>query len=147
MRVGGTESEAAGKTMRVFLPMDAEGQPRLEEPQKTARSGAEKRRHTRHRYTHSIEVRIENPRGRYDLMDAMTFEVSEGGISAATPNILLVGERVELYPVVGYRVHAVVRRKNGAMYGFEFVGLTEEQSAKIRAKCESLPLFTSMLDV
>ena len=75
------------------------------------------------------------------------FEISEGGISAATPNILLVGERVELYPVVGYRVHAVVRRKNGAMYGFEFVGLTEEQSAKIRAKCESLPLFMSMLDV
>ena len=132
--------------MRVFLPMDAEGQPGLEEPGQ-ARTGAEKRRYTRHRYTYSVEVRIENPRGRYDLFDAMTFEMSEGGISAATPNILLVGERVELYPVVGHRVQAIVRRKNGAMYGFEFVGLTPEQKEKIRGKCESLPLFTSMLDV
>jgi hypothetical protein len=133
--------------MRVFLPMDAEGQPRLEEPEKPARSGVERRRYARHRYTASIEVRLENPRGWYDLFDAMTFEMSEGGMSAATANILLVGEQVQLYPVVGYRVQAVVRRKNGAMYGFEFMGLTEEQRAKIRAKCESLPLFSSMLDV
>jgi hypothetical protein len=81
------------------------------------------------------------------LFDAMMFEMSEGGMSAATPNILLVGEHVELYPVVGLRVYAVVRRKNGAMYGFEFIGLTEEQGTKIREKCASLPLFTSMLDV
>lgn len=132
---------------RVFVPMDREGQPRLEEPARVPATAADKRRHTRHRYAHLIEIKIENPRGRYDLFDAMTFEISEGGMSAATPNILLVGERVELFPVVGFRLKAIVRRKCGAMYGFEFVGLAEQEKAKIRAKCEGLPLFTSMIDV
>jgi hypothetical protein len=52
----------------------------------------------------------------------MSFEISLGGISAATPNVLFMGERVELYPVMGFRVRAIVRRKNGAMYGFEICG-------------------------
>ena len=131
---------------RVFLPMDGEGQPRLEKPQRTP-AALERRRYSRHRHTSPIEIHIEEPQGRYDLFDAMTFEISEGGMSAATPNILLVGERVEVFPVMGFRVRAIVRRKYGAMYGFEFVGLKEEQRAKIRAACEKLPLFTSMLDV
>jgi len=77
----------------------------------------------------------------------MTFEISEGGLSAATPNILRIGEVVELNPVLGYRLKAIVRRKHGAMYGFEFLWLTEEQKASIRAKCQSLPAFRSLLDV
>lgn len=129
----------------VFLPMDARGQPKLEEPCQTAT--AERRRHSRHRYSHSIEVRVEDPRGRYDIFDAMTFEISESGISAATPNILLVGEHVELSPVMGFRLQAIVRRKNGAMYGFEFVNLAEPQLEAIRKQCEKLPIFSSMLDV
>jgi len=130
----------------VFLPMDAEGQPKREDPcQSTAT--AERRRHSRFRYSKSIEIRVEDPRGRYDSFDAMTFEISESGLSAATANILLVGEQVELNPVMGFRLHAMVRRKNGAMYGFEFVGLTEQQGESIRRQCETLPLFSSMLDV
>jgi len=31
----------------------------------------------------------------------MSFEISVGGMSAATPNVLFIGERVELYPVMG----------------------------------------------
>lgn len=131
----------------VFLPMDAAGQPKHEDPRETAVDVLERRRHTRHRYSTSIEVRVEDPRGRYDTFDAMTFEISESGISAATPNILIIGERVELYPVLGFRLGAIVRRKNGAMYGFEFQRLTEQQAETIRKKCESLPIFSSMLDV
>jgi hypothetical protein len=131
---------------RVFLPMDAQGQPKLEEPHQSTVT-AERRRHSRHRYTSSIEVRVEDPRGRYDIFDAMTFEISESGMSAATPNILLVGEHVELSPVMGFRLRAIVRRKNGAMYGFEFEGVSDQQRAHIRKQCESLPLFASMLDV
>jgi len=130
----------------VFLPMDVEGQPKPVEPLK-AHAAAEKRRHTRHRCAISIEIRVEDPRGRFDIFDAMTFEISEGGLSAATPNILLIGEHVELYPLLGHRLRAVVRRKHGAMYGFEFLKLTEEQKLSIRKKCENLPLFSSMLDV
>jgi hypothetical protein len=45
---------------RVFLPMDREGQPQLEEPGAAkASGGVEKRRHTRHRYTVEIEVRVD----------------------------------------------------------------------------------------
>jgi hypothetical protein len=79
---------------------------------------------------------VEDPRGRYDIFDAMAFEISESGMSAATPNILLVGEHVELNPVMGFRLQAIVRRKSGAMYGFEFAGLpsssgnTYESNAK-----------------
>jgi hypothetical protein len=68
----------------------------------------------------------------------MSFEISLGGMSAATPNVLFMGERVELYPVM---------RKNGAMYGFEFVDLDEQQKAKINKTCEGLPEFQSMVDV
>lgn len=130
----------------VFVPMDVEGQPKLDEPRQTPLA-AERRRHTRHRYATSVEIRVEDPRGRYDIFDAMTFEISEGGLSAATPNILLIGERVEFYPILGYRLRAVVRRKHGAMYGFEFLGLTEMQKQTIQRKCETLPIFSSMLDV
>jgi len=126
--------------------MDARGQPKLEEPPQSTAT-AERRRHSRHRYSCSIEIRVEDPRGRYDIFDAMAFEISESGMSAATPNILLVGEHVELNPVMGFRLHAIVRRKNGAMYGLEFAGLTEEQREHIRKQCENLPLFSSMLDV
>jgi hypothetical protein len=130
----------------VFLPMDVQGQPKLEEPPQSTAT-AERRRHSRHRYSSSVEVCVEDPRGRYDIFDAMAFEISESGMSAATPNILLVGEHVELNPVMGFRLQAIVRRKSGAMYGFEFVGLTGQQLEHIRKQCESLPLFSSMLDV
>ena len=126
--------------------MDAQGQPKRQEPQQ-ATDTAERRRHSRHRYSSSIEIRVEDPRGRYDIFDAMAFEISESGISAASPNILLVGEHVELNSVMGFRLRAIVRRKNGAMYGFEFDGLTDEQQEHIRKQCERLPLFSSMLDV
>jgi hypothetical protein len=59
----------------------------------------------------------------------------------------LMGERVELYPVMGFRVKAIVRRKNGSMHGFEFVDLDEQQKAKINKTCEGLPEFQSMIDV
>lgn len=39
-----------------------------------------------------------------------------------------------------------MRRKNVAMYGFEFVGLTEEIRERIRNTCKGLPLFLSMLE-
>ena len=128
-----------------LLPVDAEGQPKLEESRQSTAT-AERRRHSRHRYSKSVEIRVANPRGRHDEF-AMTFEISESGISAATPNILLVGGRVELNPVMGFRLPAIVRRKNGAMYGFEFVGLSEQRRECIRKQCESPPPFSSMLDV
>lgn len=78
---------------------------------------------------------------------AMTYEISAGGLSAATTTNLSVGEKVSLCPVVDKRVEGIVRRKNGSMYGFEFLGLTAQIEAKILKLCEGLPLFQSLMDV
>ena len=64
----------------------------------------------------------------------MAFEMSESGMSAATTSDLRVGDKVDLSPVATYRVSAIVRRKTGSIYGFEFVELTENEQ-KISAKC------------
>jgi hypothetical protein len=37
-----------------------------------------------------------------------------------------------LSPIVGKAVKAIVRRKLGTMYGFEFLGLTESQKHQLR---------------
>jgi len=78
---------------------------------------------------------------------AMTYEISGGGVSAATAAELAVGDKVKLSPVVDKRVNAIVRRKRGAMYGFEFVELTSKVEARILKLCEGLPLFKSLIDV
>lgn len=106
-------------------------------------TGIECRRHTRHRLGQPIQIWLEDGRA----YAAMAFEVSESGMSAATINPLNVGDKVDLSPVAGYRVRAIVRRRTGSMYGFEFVELTEKQQTHIRELCKNLPLFRSMLDI
>ena len=65
----------------------------------------------------------------------------------ATTAGLTVGEKVKLSPVVDKRVDAIVKRKKGAMCGFEFQGLPPKVEVGIRKLCEGLPLFQSMTDV
>jgi hypothetical protein len=124
--------------IQVFLPKSE----LVESQVKAIPEGAERRRHTRYRFTQNLDV----IRGD-DEYEAMTFEISEGGLSAATANILKIGELVELNRVLGYRLKAVVRRKHGAMYGFEFLELTNEQRETIKTKCKSLPPFQTLLDI
>ncbi len=73
----------------------------------------EKRKHPRHRYIERLYV------GKRDGMwfTAMTYEISVGGLSAATTTELKIGDKVSLSPVANKRVEAIVRRKQGAMYG------------------------------
>ena len=128
--------------MKVFVPMDAKGQPLQAGATKAAQESANRRRFTRHRFNAPVEIRREKGLD----VDAMMFELSEGGMSAATPNILAVGEKVEVRTVAGQTVKAIVRRKHGAMYGFEFVGIHDEMREKIRNICRGLPLFQSILE-
>jgi c-di-GMP-binding flagellar brake protein YcgR len=130
----------------VFLPVDSMGRPTAE-GEEAVPSNANRRKFKRHRYTQAVQMHLAKPGSRDNPYQAMSFEISLGGMSAATPNVLFMGERLELYPVMGFRVKAVVRRKNGAMYGFEFVDLDEQQQAKIGKTCEGLPEFQSMIDV
>lgn len=78
-------------TINVFVPMDERGQPLQADAPGGTPSPIERRRHTRHRYAAEVEIHREQG---IDDVDAMTFEISEGGMSAATPNILAIGERV-----------------------------------------------------
>jgi PilZ domain len=100
----------------------------------------ERRKHTRHRLIERLYI------GRQDGLwyTAMTFEISAGGLSAATTADLEVGEIVKLSPVVEKRVDAIVRRKHGAMYGFEFLELPARIEDQIRKVCEGLPLFHTL---
>ena len=103
----------------------------------------DRQRHSRHRFIERLYI------GKQDGMwyTGMTYEISGGGLSAATTTELTVGDKVKLSPVVDKRVNAIVRRKKGAMYGFEFVGLTTKIEARILKLCEGLPLFQSLIDV
>jgi PilZ domain-containing protein len=84
--------------------------------------GIERRRHVRHRFI--VDLNISSESGA--SMHGMSFEIGAGGMSAATSRQLEVGEQVIWYPVMRARVKATVRRKNGSMYGFEFLLPTAE---------------------
>lgn len=99
----------------------------------------ERRKHKRYRY---IE-RLYNCRQNGLWYTGMTFEISAGGLSAATTADLEVGEAVKLSPVVEQKVEAIVRRKRRAMYGFEFLDLPVRIEDHIRKLCEGLPLFSN----
>jgi hypothetical protein len=128
-------SFAGSHMIQVFFPTSKE--------QKESPSWAERRRHPRHRYMQEVYI------CRNDGIEirATSFEISESGISAATPNHLNIGEAVEIFPILGVWVKAIVRRKVRAMYGFEFAGLTEEQTNGLRKLCAGLPLFQSMAEI
>ncbi len=116
---------------------------KVEEREIALSTGAERRRHTRHRLGENIQVWLDDGRA----YTAMACEVSESGMYAATTSPLRVGDKVEVSPVAGYRVSAVVRRRTGTMYGFEFAKLTAKQQKEIKDMCAGLPLFRSMLDI
>jgi PilZ domain len=108
-----------------------------------APTGIERRKHSRHRFIVDLKISSENA----GSMHGMSFEIGAGGMSAATPGELEVGEQVILYPVIRARVRATVRRKNGSMYGFEFLAPTAEFQEAVLALCRTLPLFQTMADI
>lgn len=75
---------------------------------------------------------------------AATSEISMSGLSAATAGILRPGEEVHLSPVVGAQVSAIVRRKIGTMYGFEFISVPPQVKDEIRILCRGLAPFPGL---
>jgi PilZ domain-containing protein len=109
----------------------------------TALGEIERRKFPRHRFIVDLNISSENG----SSMPAMGFEIGAGGMSAATSGQLEVGEQVILYPVIRARVKATVRRRNGSMYGFEFLATTAEYQEQILALCQTLPIFQTMADI
>jgi hypothetical protein len=102
-------------------------------------SVSERRRFPRYRYSVPIIVRSANaPESR-----AMSVEISECGLSAVTGAALTVGDSVELDPIGGRSVTAIIRRRFGRFCGFEFMNLSAEQAGKIREMCRMLPQYRS----
>jgi hypothetical protein len=92
---------------------------------------ADRRRHSRYRFSAPISVRTSDGQ----VIRAMTLEISESGLSAMLASPLKVGDSVRLEPVLTAEVAAQVRHNVGAIYGFEFLQLTEEQIGKLRDNC------------
>jgi len=103
----------------------------------TSLSVPDRRRHVRYRFSAPITV---HPNGR-SAVRGMSLEISESGMSVLIGDVLVVGDTVELEPVAGSRVAALVRRHSGRIYGFEFSNLTPAQIQRIAEVCKSLPKY------
>ena len=99
----------------------------------------DRRRHDRYRFSAPITVHLN---GR-SAVRGMSLEISESGMSALIGDALVVGETVELDPVAGNRVSALVRRQSGKIYGFEFLNLAPEQIQRIVEICNPLLKYQS----
>lgn len=97
----------------------------------------DRRRHPRYRYCAPVKVRCADGSEKA----AMSLELSESGMSVLLSGALRVGEMVQLEPVAGARVSALVRHNVGKVHGFEFINLTDGQVRQIRASCSLLPIF------
>jgi hypothetical protein len=100
----------------------------------------DRRRHARYRFSAPITVHSKNGSS---AIRGMSLEISESGMSALISDELMVGDTVELDPVIGSRVSALVRRHHGKIYGFEFLNLTKAQIRAIAKECKMLPIYQS----
>ena len=62
-------------------------------------------------------------------------------MSAITADSLTLNDTLELEPIAGGKVSAIVRRVTGRVYGFEFLNLPPERDQRITEICQSLPLY------
>ena len=99
----------------------------------------EKRRH--HRYRYSVPFTIRRSDGT--AIPAISLEMSEGGVSALIRDHLGIGELVEMEPIGGGKMSAIVRHTTGMVHGFEFINPTPEQVENILEKCRGRIKFHS----
>jgi hypothetical protein len=74
---------------------------------------------------------------------ATTNEISMSGLSASSMALFQPGDEVHLSLVAGHEIVAVVLRKIGTVYGFEFALLPTEVAAEIHNLCRGLVPFGS----
>lgn len=107
-----------------------------------AQDWTEKRKHKRYRLMEKLLVRMKDGVAHIGT----SFEISQGGMSALFVDAnLQVGAQVELVPVLGYAMKALVRHRHKNIYGFQFLELVPLY--QLMKKCKDLPEFRSMLDI
>lgn len=97
----------------------------------------DRRRHPRYRFSVPLTIRS----GGGEITRAITLEISASGASAITERSLRLNDTVELEPIAGGKVSALVRRNVGRVYGFEFLALSSEQAHAIVERCKLLPRY------
>ena len=107
------------------------------DPQMVSEPLPDRRRHPRFRFSAPLTIRCADGRA----VPGISIEISESGISVLAADQLTVGDRVELNPVSGVMASALVRRRMGRVYGFEFMNLTAEQAHLIAQKCAVIPRY------
>jgi PilZ domain len=107
------------------------------DPGKGPETIPDRRRHPRYRF--SMPITIHTPGDQ--AIPGIGIEISESGLSAITADSLKINATVEIAPIAGGRVLALVRRNIGRVSGFEFLNLTPEQIERIRKSCKVLPLY------
>jgi hypothetical protein len=105
-----------------------------------ARERVYRDRCTRYRLSEQLSIY----RNDGSFCQAMTCEISVGGLSATTPVVLRPGEDVRLSPIVGEQVSAIVRRKVGKVYGFEFTAVPRKVREEIDFLCRRLVPFQGL---
>ena len=97
----------------------------------------DRRRHPRYRF--SVPLTIRSADGA--VQRGISIEISVIGLSAITSDSLRADDTVELEPIAGGKMQAVVRRNLGRVYGFEFLSLTAEQTQLVIESCKRLPVY------
>jgi hypothetical protein len=100
-------------------------------------SHPDRRRHARYRLSVPITIRFADGTS----IPGISIEISQSGISAITADPLKVNDTIELEPIAGGKVSAMVRRNIGRVYGFEFLNLTPDQTKRILESCKMLALY------
>ena len=88
----------------------------------------------RYRLVQAIFIRQKNQSSHR----ATTSEISISGLSAISREAMAVGENVTLSPVGGGEVRAIIRRKTGDTYGFEFLDPSPRIVEEIHILCRGL---------
>src|SRR5258705_13314118 len=94
----------------------------------------ERRRHPRCRFSEPILIHRKDG----SSCQATTSDISLCGLSAASTSVLRPGEEVRLSLGAGEEITAMVRRKIGTIYGFEFISLPPKAQEEIETLCREL---------
>jgi hypothetical protein len=109
----------------------------LSEQPASANASVDRRKHPRYRFAAPISVRTSEG----TVLEAITLEISESGLSAVLSSPLKVGDTARLEPVGGGAVTAEVRHHTGKVYGFKFLQVTDEQIKRLQDDCRRLPRY------
>ena len=105
--------------------------------QKVVEAFPDRRRHPRYRFSEPVTICSAGG----VVIPGIGIEISVSGMSAITADSLKMNDIVDIEPIAGGKMQAVVRRNIGRVSGFEFLNATAEQAGRIGESCRLLPRY------